>query len=257
MKVVIFAGGMGTRLSEETQMIPKPMIEIGGKPILWHIMNWYGQFGFNDFIICLGYKGYVIKEYFFNYFLHRRDLTIDLEKNELTYYGQAPEPWKVTLVDTGLHTQTGGRLKRVQEFIGNERFFLTYGDGVSDVDLSNLLKHHIESKKIGTLTAVRPAPRWGVLKIDGQEVTGFSEKSDHETTLINGGFFVLEPQVFSYLEGDTTVLEKEPLELLTREHQLGAYIHHGFWKAMDTLRDKVELEMLFSQKHDFFRKSLS
>lgn len=253
MKVVILAGGLGTRLSEETQILPKPMVEIGGKPIIWYIMKWYSLFGFNDFVICLGYKGYVIKEYFFNYFLHKNDITINLTNNQLEYHGHKSEPWKITLVDTGQDTQTGGRLKKVQKFLGKERFFLTYGDGISDVNIPLLLENHIAHKKIATLTAVEPAPRWGVLEKKGDEVIGFLEKAKDSQLLINGGFFVFEPEIFSYIKGPLTPLEKEPLEQLTTERQLNSYRHEGFWKAMDTLRDKMEIEALFAKDHYFFK----
>lgn len=242
MKVVILAGGLGTRLSEETHTIPKPMVSIQGKPLLWHIMKWYSQFGFNDFIICLGYKGYVIKEYFFHYFLHNSDLSIDLKHNQITYHAQYAEPWTITMIDTGLHTQTGGRLKRIQPYVGNESFFMTYGDGVGNVDLSALIHCHKKNKKLATVTAVQPAGRWGVLQVQKNDVVGFSEKTDNKNSLINGGFFVLEPGIFSYIKEDSTVWEKEPLETLSANNQLNAYVHQEFWKAMDTMRDKIDLE---------------
>jgi len=242
-KVVILAGGLGTRLSEETVIRPKPMVEIGGKPILWHIMKMYSHFGFNDFIICLGYKGYMIKEYFANYNLHMSDVTIDIKNNTMETHHNFSEPWKVSLIDTGDTTMTGGRVKRIQPYIGDERFMLTYGDGVSDVNIPELLTFHIRKKKTGTLTAIRPPGRFGVLEIrNDQTVTSFLEKPPGNGGHINGGFFVFEPDVFDYLNDDTTVLERAPLELLAKKGQLNAFKHEGFWFAMDTLRDKTYLE---------------
>lgn len=248
MKVVILAGGYGTRISEESHLRPKPMIEIGSKPILWHIMKIYSYYGFNDFIICCGYKGYLIKEYFANYYLHRSDITFDFtENNKMTVHSNIAEPWKVTLVDTGLDTMTGGRLKRVQKYIGNETFMLTYGDGVSDININELLKFHENNNKIATMTAIQPDGRFGVLDIDSYDnstITCFREKYKEDGGWINGGFMVLEPDIFDYIEGDDTVLEKTPLESLADEHELVAYKHYGFWKCMDTQRDKYMLENL-------------
>ncbi|MCM1992622.1 glucose-1-phosphate cytidylyltransferase [Oceanirhabdus seepicola] len=248
MKVVILAGGYGTRISEESHLKPKPMIEIGGNPILWHIMKYYTYYGFNDFIICCGYKGYVIKEYFADYYLHRSDVTFDFtQNNKMTIHSNVAEPWKVTLVDTGLDTMTGGRLKRVQKYVGNETFMLTYGDGVCDVNIIDLLNFHKESGKIGTLTAIQPGGRFGVLDIgeDNSTITSFVEKAKEDGGWINGGFMVLEPSIFDYIEGDSTIFEKEPLESLTRINKLNAYKHHGFWQCMDTQRDKRLLEQLW------------
>jgi len=246
MKVVILAGGKGTRISEETGTIPKPMVEIGGKPILWHIMKIYSHYGFNDFIICLGYRGYMVKEYFSHYFMHMSDITIDLGKNKTTIRNTSSEPWKITLVDTGLDTMTGGRLKRVQEYIGDKTFFMTYGDGLGDINLKELLKTHRQSKCLVTLTAVQTSLRFGLLDINANNtVKKFLEKPKSKSSWINGGFLVLEPGVFSYLKGgDSTVWEKEPLEKLAREGKLAAYCHTGYWQCMDTLRDKIELENL-------------
>lgn len=245
MKVVIFAGGLGTRISEETDIRPKPMVEIGGKPILWHIMKIYGQYGFNEFIICLGYKGYVIKEYFMNYFLHNADLTVDLEHNRVAYHNSNTEKFKVTLVETGLDTKTAGRLKAVQQYIGDEDFMLTYGDGVADINLHELLAFHQAHGKIATVTAVSLEARFGGMELtaDGT-VESFREKAKDESKWINGGFFVLKPDVFRFLEGDMSQMmwEDEPLEKLTAHGQLQAYRHVGFWKCMDALRDKIELE---------------
>lgn len=247
MKVVILAGGMGTRISEESHLKPKPMIEIGDAPILWHIMKYYSSYGFHDFIICCGYKGYVIKEYFADYYLHRSDITFDFsDNNKMFIHNNVAEPWKVTLVDTGLHTMTGGRLKRVREYLGDETFMMTYGDGLSDVDLSHLLRFHREHGKTATLTAIQPGGRYGVLDIDGEQtVRRFAEKAKEDGGWINGGFMVLEPKIFSYIEGDKTFLEKEPLEKLAYDGELAAYRHEGFWKCMDTMRDKGMLEQLW------------
>jgi len=247
MKVVILAGGLGTRLSEETEFRPKPMVEIGGKPILWHIMKIYSYFGFNDFIICLGYKGYIIKEYFANYFIHRSDLSIDLKNNHIEVHNSHCEPWKVTLVDTGLNTQTGGRLKRVQKYIGEERFMATYGDGVGDINIKELLEFHKKHGKYATVTAVQPPGRFGAINLDAYDnITSFEEKPRGDKAWINGGFFVLEPEIFNYIEGDGTFWEREPLANLAKDGQLVAYRHQGFWKPMDTLRDKRELEELWN-----------
>ena len=247
MKVVILAGGMGTRISEESHLKPKPMIEIGDAPILWHIMKYYSSYGFHDFIICCGYKGYLIKEYFADYYLHRSDITFDFsDNNKMFIHNNVAEPWKVTLVDTGLHTMTGGRLKRVREYLGDETFMMTYGDGLSDVDLSHLLRFHREHGKTATLTAIQPGGRYGVLDIDGEQtVRRFAEKAREDGGWINGGFMVLEPEIFSYIEGDKTFLEKEPLEKLAYDGELAAYRHEGFWKCMDTMRDKGMLEQLW------------
>jgi len=248
MKVVILAGGFGTRISEESDLKPKPMIEIGGKPILWHIMKIYSHYGFNDFIICCGYKGYVIKDYFHHYYLHQTDITIDLSKNEIEYHDSSSEPWRVTLVDTGLNTMTGGRIKRIQPFVGNETFMLTYGDGVSDIDIKALLNFHKQHKRLATLTAVQPSGKFGALSIDNKNaVMQFQEKPKGDGAWINGGFFVCEPGIFDYIRsGDETIWERQPLEDLSRDGQLGAYKHEGFWQPMDTLRDKNELERLWA-----------
>jgi glucose-1-phosphate cytidylyltransferase len=243
MKVVILAGGLGTRLSEETVLRPKPMVDIGDKPILWHIMKIYSKFGFNEFIICLGYKGYFIKEYFTNYFLHQSDVTIDLSNNTLQTHQSQAEPWKITLVDTGKTSMTGGRIKRVQPYVGNERFLLTYGDGVGNVNLTTLLDYHTAHGKLLTVTAVQPSGRFGALNLNhNEEVTSFLEKPKGDGAWINGGFFVCEPGVFDYIEGDQTVWEREPMEQIADDGQMVAYKHAGFWKPMDTLRDKHELE---------------
>ncbi len=247
MKVVILAGGLGTRLSEETVVKPKPMVEIGGKPMLWHIMKIYSHYGINDFVICLGYKGYIIKEYFANYFLHQSDITIDIKNNSLKVHQNTAEPWKVTLVDTGDNTMTGGRVKRVQEYIDSETFMLTYGDGVGDVDIKKLLDYHNSHGKLTTVTSSKPSGRFGALNLDDDNIVkAFQEKPDGDGSWINSGFFVMEPGVFDYIEGDSTMLEREPLENLAKDNQLIAYKHYGFWKPMDTLRDKMELESLWN-----------
>ena len=248
MKVVIFAGGLGTRISEETDVRPKPMVEIGGKPILWHIMKIYSQYGFNDFIICLGYKGYVIKEYFMNYFLHNSDIKIDLENNKMEILGSNTESFKVTLVDTGQNTKTAGRLQQVKKYIGNEDFMLTYGDGVCDVNMKTLLAFHKQHNRIATVTAVQMDARFGGMDLgENGKVVSFREKAKDESKWINGGFFVLKPEVFDYLGGDMNDMmwEDEPMEKLTADHQLVAYKHKGFWKCMDALRDKIELNELW------------
>ncbi len=248
MKVVIFAGGLGTRISEETGTRPKPMVEIGGKPILWHIMKIYSHFGFNEFIVCLGYKGYFIKEYFMNYFLHNADLTIDIKNNKVEYHSNNSEDFKITLVETGPHTKTAGRLKAVQPYIGDEDFMLTYGDGVADVDLKDLLAFHHSHNKVATVTAIQMDSRFGGMDLNAEnEVVSFKEKAKDEGKWINGGFFVLKPEVFKYLQGDMADMmwEDEPLEKLTTDNQLQAYRHKGFWKCMDALRDKIELEELW------------
>ena len=247
MKVVILAGGMGTRLSEETDFKPKPMTEIGEKPILWHIMKIYSHYGFNDFVLCLGYKGYMIKEYFANYFLHQADVTINMKNNKMEVHHRKAEPWKVTLVDTGLNTMTGGRIKRVQEYIGNKPFMLTYGDGVANIDLKKLVTFHKKHGGSVTMTAIQPLGRFGAIEMDGESrISAFKEKPQGDGAWINGGFFVLEPEVFDYIkDGDASVWERAPLERLAEDGQLAAYRHAGFWKCMDTLRDKFELESLW------------
>ena len=246
MKVVILAGGMGTRISEETVVRPKPMVEIGGKPILWHIMKIYSHYGFHDFIICLGYKGYMIKEYFSNYFLHMSDVTFDMRNNSMKVHQQNAEPWNVTLVDTGAETMTGGRIKRVAPYIGNETFMLTYGDGISDVDIKKLLEYHKNHHKLATVTATQPSGRFGALNLDASDkVASFQEKPAGDGSWINGGFFIFEPKVLDLIAGDDTIFEKEPLEQMARDRELVAYRHHGFWQAMDTLRDKNHLESLW------------
>ncbi len=246
MKAVILAGGLGTRLSEETIARPKPMIEIGGKPIIWHIMKLYSAYGVNDFVICCGYKGYVIKEYFANYFLHSSDVTFDMQTNEMEVHNRKAEPWKVTLVDTGDETLTGGRLKRVKQYVVDEEMFcFTYGDGVSDVDINKLIAFHKRHGKSATLTATQPPGRFGALNLDGTQVKNFQEKPQGDGAWINGGFFVLSPKVIDYIEGDGTTWEKEPMEQLAKNGQLEAYFHNGFWQPMDTLRDKVHLEELW------------
>ncbi len=244
MKVVILAGGRGTRISEETETIPKPMVEIGGKPMLWHIMKIYSYYGFNDFIICLGYRGYLVKEYFSHYFMHTSDITIDLAKNKTTIHNNSSEPWKITLVDTGFDTMTGGRLKRVEKYVGNKTFLLTYGDGLADINMKKLVKFHKANKRLATLTAIQNVGRFGVLNIgSGNKVSSFLEKPKGEGGWINGGFFVLESEVFNYINNnDTVVWEKEPLEKLSRRGKLCAYKHTGFWGCMDTLRDKISFE---------------
>ncbi len=251
MKVVIFAGGLGTRISEETGTRPKPMVEVGGKPILWHIMKIYSHFGFNEFIICLGYKGYVIKEYFMHYFLHNSDITIDIANNKVETHDSNTEAFKVTLVDTGLNTKTAGRLKQVQKYIGNEDFMLTYGDGVCDINLEELVRFHKTHNKIATVTSIQLEARFGGMEVgtDG-EVLSFREKAKDESKWINGGFFVLKPEVFNYLDGDVNDMmwEDKPLESLANDNELIAYRHHGFWKCMDALRDKIEFEDLW--KHN-------
>ena len=246
MKVVILAGGLGTRISEETSRRPKPMIEVGPHPILWHIMKSYSAHGFNDFVICCGYKGYVIKEYFANYFLHMSDVTIDMANNNTQVHHQKAEDWKITLVDTGEETMTGGRLKRVKGYLQNEEyFFLTYGDGLSDINITASLDFHRKHGKLATVTAVQPPGRYGVLSLMGNLVTGFSEKPKGKEALINGGFFVLSPQCLDLIENDTSVWEQEPLTQLTSMEELMAYEHSGFWQSMDTLRDKNYLEELW------------
>jgi glucose-1-phosphate cytidylyltransferase len=247
VKVVILAGGLGTRISEETVVRPKPMVEIGGKPILWHIMKIYSHYGFNDFVICLGFKGYMIKEYFSNYFLHMSDVTFDMRTNSMEVHHKHVEPWRVTLVDTGAESMTGGRVKRVAPYLGNEPFMLTYGDGVANVDIAELVAFHRRHGKLATVTSTQPSGRFGALSLnEADEVVAFQEKPAGDGSWINGGFFVLEPKVLDYIDGDTTVFEKEPLEGLARDQQLVAHKHGGFWQPMDTLRDKQHLEELWS-----------
>ncbi len=247
MKAVILAGGLGTRISEETNLKPKPMVEIGGKPILWHVMKIYAAQGINDFIICAGYKGYVIKEYFANYFLHMSDVTFDLKENRMEVHHRRSEPWRVTIVDTGEHTMTGGRLRRVQKYVGNDTFCCTYGDGVSSVDLTQLVAFHRAQGTQATLTAVLPPGRFGALDIKlDHRISTFKEKPQGDGSWVNGGFFVLEPEVFNLLRSDADIWEREPLEKLANTGQLAAYRHEGFWQPMDTLRDKMQLEELWA-----------
>ena len=246
MKAIILAGGLGTRISEETSTRPKPMIEIGGKPILWHIMKTYSSHGINDFIICCGYKGYVIKEYFANYFLHMSDVTFDMESNKMEVHQRSAEPWKVTLVDTGDETMTGGRLKRVSNYVKNEKFFcLTYGDGISNIDITKLIEFHEAQNVKATLTATIPPGRFGALKIESNKVHAFQEKPEGDGAVINGGFFVLSPEVIDYITDDQTIWEQDPLQRLAEEGNLAAFHHYGFWQPVDTLRDKIYLEELW------------
>jgi glucose-1-phosphate cytidylyltransferase len=248
MKVVLLAGGFGTRLSEETVSRPKPMVEIGGSPILWHIMKIYASHGFNDFVICLGYKGYVIKEYFANYFLHQSDVTFDMKENRMEIHNSQAEPWRVTLVDTGTETMTGGRVKRVQKYLDDQPFLLTYGDGVGSVDIKELVNFHKHNNKLLTVTAVQPSGRFGALNISENDdsVVSFTEKPKGDGAWINGGFFVCEPGVLNYISDDSSVFEKDPLENIAADGKMVAYRHNGFWKPMDTLRDKQELENLWN-----------
>lgn len=250
MKVVILAGGLGTRLSEETELKPKPMVEIGGRPILWHIMKTYSYWGYNDFVVLTGYKSHVIKDYFINYYTRYSDITVDMANNSVEIHQHRNEPWKVTMLYTGQDTMTGGRIKKAQDFVGNETFMLTYGDGVSDVNINKLLEFHKKSGKLATLTSIQPLGKFGAINIEQDgDVSSFLEKPKGDGAWINGGFFVLEPQVFNYItEGDSTIWEKTPLENLAKDRQLGAYRHCGFWKAMDTLRDKIELNDLWISK---------
>ncbi|NOX25947.1 MAG: glucose-1-phosphate cytidylyltransferase [Deltaproteobacteria bacterium] len=247
MKAVILAGGLGTRISEETNIKPKPMVEVGGRPILWHIMKIYSYYGIKEFIVCLGYKGYVIKEYFANYFLHMSDVTFNMTDNSMEVHHRYSEPWKVTLVDTGNESMTGGRLKQVTPYLNGESFCFTYGDGVSDVDIAALLAYHRKQGKLATMTAIQPPGRYGMLDIADNLVKCFREKPKGDGGWINGGFFVLEPRVLDYIEGDHTTWENEPLEQLAKSDQLAAYKHRGFWQAMDTLRDKMKLEGLWQK----------
>ena len=246
MKAVILAGGLGTRLAEETSVRPKPMVEIGGKPILWHIMKIYAAHGIHDFVICLGYRGYMIKEYFANYFLHQADVTIDLAANRIDVHGAKAEPWRVSLIDTGETTMTGGRLRRVRDYIGNDDFCFTYGDGVGDVDITTLIAEHKASKRLATVTVTHPPGRFGAVRLDGTRVTEFVEKPAGDGSWINAGFFVCSPKVLDYVSGDDTVWEREPMERLARDGQLSAHKHEGFWQPMDALRDKQQLEALWA-----------
>ncbi len=245
MRAVILAGGLGTRLSEETSVRPKPMVEIGGKPILWHIMKTYSTHGVNDFIICCGYKGYVIKEYFANYFLHTSDVTFHMDNNHMEVHQKHAEPWKVTLVDTGDDTMTGGRLRRVRNYLDDEEFCFTYGDGVADIDIGKLIDFHRGKGRLATLTAVQPPGRFGALDIHNDRVRSFQEKPHGDGSWINGGYFVLSPNVIDYISDDSTIWERGPMEMLASEGQLNAYLHEGFWQPMDTLRDKTHLEALW------------
>jgi glucose-1-phosphate cytidylyltransferase len=248
VKVVILAGGLGTRISEETDLRPKPMIEIGGKPILWHIMKIYSYFGFNDFVICCGYKGYLIKEYFANYFLHQADVTLDLQKNSMEVHQSKAEPWKITLVDTGINTMTGGRIKRIQKYVDGT-FLLTYGDGVGDIDINSLIDFHKKNNKKTTVTVVQPSGRFGAIQFDSSDsvkVFAFQEKPKGDGAWINGGFFVCEPDIFQEIEDDKTIWERKPLESLAANGELAAYRHYGFWRPMDTLRDKIDLEEMWN-----------
>jgi glucose-1-phosphate cytidylyltransferase len=247
MKVIILAGGLGTRLSEETDSKPKPMVEIGGKPILWHIMKLYSAQGFNEFIVCLGYKGYIIKEYFANYYRHQSDITIDLKNNTTEIHNSNAEPWKISLIDTGTETMTGGRIRRVAEYIGNERFLLTYGDGVSDVDINEVIRQHRLQDNLLTVTAVQPSGRFGSLEIDeNNKVDSFVEKPKGDGSWINGGFFVCEPEIIDFIKHDQVVFEKFPMEEIAKRGKMGTHKHCGFWRPMDTLRDKIELEGLWN-----------
>lgn len=246
MKAVILAGGLGTRLAEESSLKPKPMVEIGGKPILWHVMKIYSHYGIQDFIICLGYKSYIIKEYFANYFLHMSNVTFDMKFNQMQIHDNKAEPWRVTLVDTGENTMTGGRLGRVKEYLRDEDFCLTYGDGVATVDILKLVEFHREQGLLATVTAVQPSGRFGAMDIGGNQVLQFQEKPKGDGSWINGGFFVLSPKVFDYIDGDESIWEREPLERLAADSQLAAYKHDGFWQPMDTLRDKNQLEELWA-----------
>ena len=254
MKVVLLAGGLGTRLSEETDIRPKPMVEIGGKPIIWHIMKHYSHYGFNEFVVCLGYKGYVIKEFFANLFLHLSDVTIDISNNEIQVHNSPVDKWKITLVETGSHTMTGGRIKRVKKYIDNERFMLTYGDGVSDVNIDKLISFHEQKGKMCTVTAVQPSGRFGVLQInDNNEVESFHEKRAEDSGWINGGFFVCEPGIFDFIEGDDTMWERDPLEAIAQQKQLASYKHRGFWKPMDSLKDKMDLNELWNTNKAYWK----
>ena len=250
MKIVILAGGFGTRISEESHLKPKPMIEIGDRPILWHIMKSYSHYGYNEFVICLGYKQHIIKEFFADYYLHMSDVTFDLTKNEMLVHNNVSEPWKVTLVDTGLNTMTGGRVKRIKDFVGDESFMLTYGDGVANVNINELEKYHKAHGKIATMSTYNIGQRFGVLDIDkDNNIQAFREKSNDDGSLINIGYMVLNPEIFNYIEGDSTVFEKDPLETMVKMNQLVAYKHDGFWKCMDTQRDKIQLEEMWQSNN--------
>ncbi len=246
MKAIILAGGLGTRISEETSTRPKPMVEIGGKPILWHIMKTYSAHGIHDFVICCGYKGYVIKEYFANYFLHMSDVTFDMQSNQMEVHQRNAEPWRVTLVDTGEETMTGGRIKRVADYVKGEDFCCTYGDGIGNVNITALLEFHKQHGKLATLTATQPPGRFGALNLNGTSVMSFQEKPQGDGGWINGGFFVLSPKILDYIKDDHTIWEREPMEQLAREGQMAAHFHSGFWQPMDTLRDKIHLEELWA-----------
>lgn len=246
MKVLLLAGGLGTRISEETHLKPKPMVEIGGKPILWHIMKMYSHYGFNDFTVLLGYKGYVVKEFFANYFMHNSDVTVDLAENKITIHDNKSEPWKITLLDTGVHSMTGGRILRARKYIGEEPFMLTYGDGVSDVNIKALEEYHRSHSGCITMTSVQPDGRFGSLKMDGDRISQFLEKPKGDGGWINGGFFVCDPKVLEYIDGDSTIFEREPLERMAEDKELFAFKHTGFWKPMDTLRDKNQLEEMLT-----------
>lgn len=256
MKVVILAGGFGTRISEESHLKPKPMIEIGGKPILWHIMKEYSQYGFNQFIVCCGYKQHIIKQWFSEYYLHNSDITFDFSQGgNMTVHSNVVEPWKVTLVDTGLHTMTGGRIKRIKDYVGNEQFMLTYGDGVCDIEIDKLLEFHKKNGKMVTMTAIQPEGRFGVLDIEQNDsIKAFREKSASDSGWINGGYMVVEPEIFNYIDGDNTVFEREPLERVANKGQLVAYRHGGFWQCMDTQRDKAKLEELWESGNAPWKK---
>jgi glucose-1-phosphate cytidylyltransferase len=249
MKVVLLAGGLGTRLSEETVLKPKPMVEIGGMPILWHIMKIYAAHGFNDFIVCLGYKGYVVKEYFANYFLHKSDVTIDLKNNSIEVHESEAEPWKITLVDTGDNSMTGGRIKRIKKYVNNETFMLTYGDGVGDININELVKYHSENRKLCTVTSVQPSGRFGALDLSpDNQVRSFLEKPKGDGSWINGGYMVCEPGVFDFIkDGDSTIWEQEPMQNIATAGQMNAYKHHGFWRPMDTLKDKHDLNEMWDK----------
>ncbi len=249
MKAVILAGGLGTRISEETSIKPKPMVEIGNKPILWHIMKIYSSYGINDFVICCGYKGYVIKEFFANYFLHTSDVTFNMKNNEMEVHSKRTEPWNVSLVDTGDSTMTGGRLKRVSDYLNDETFCFTYGDGLADINIKNLIDFHNKSNTKATLTAVQPPGRFGSLEFERGKVFSFQEKPKGDNSWINGGFFVLDPEVINYIDGDNSIWEQTPLKKLAKEGELSAYHHEGFWQPMDTLRDKNTLEELWDSQN--------
>jgi glucose-1-phosphate cytidylyltransferase len=246
VKAIILAGGRGTRISEESDVRPKPMVEIGGKPILWHIMKIYSAAGITDFIVCLGYKGYMVKEYFANYFLHMSNVTLDLVKNEMQVHQNSAEPWRITLVDTGAETMTGGRLKRVREHLDGEDFCFTYGDGLVDVDVRDVVRFHEQQGTVATVTAVQPPGRYGALALGDRGEASFTEKPQGDGGWINGGYFVASPQLFDYIEGDATVFERTPMEKLSAEGQLSAFVHHGFWYGMDTLWDKIHLDQLWT-----------